>query len=182
MGVELAHICRASFDKIVPFFVKEQSFRSCLCVNCYKAKLITVGLHENWATLHHGANAGDRCSCTCDFCEGGCGGFLKNKSPKTVFSMGKFSDSLLCTKEHLYEGKAGKPILGHRLACVSGHCPDCQKKQECFFKCPRHQGDVIGPSSPSPSPSTGDSGEQPGIIHWKEFANVEEPDRPSPPR
>ena len=186
-GVEVDHICRASFDKRLPFNVKEQSLRSCLCVNCYKAKLITTGLHENWAALHSGTTAGAACSCTCDFCKGsngngGCDIFLKNKSPKSVFSMKDFSDSLLCPKEVLYSGRTGDPVEGHRLACVSGHCMDCRKKQELFFKCPQHQGDATRPFPTSSSSFTGDAGERPGIITWKEFTDVDDAGRPKSPR
>lgn len=88
--------------------------------------------------------------------------------------MADFSDSLLCPKKVLYSGRAGHPVEGHRLACVSGHCMDCRKKQEQFFNCPRHQGGANRPSPPSSSSFTGDAGERPGIITWKEFTNVDD--------
>lgn len=180
-GVEVDHMCRKSFDKILPFFVKEQSPRSCLCVNCYKGKLISIGLSENWSVLHHGAKVGDSCSCTCSFCkEVGCGNFLRYESDKSVFSMGKFSDLLMCEKEHLYTGRVGE-VEAHRLACVSGHCKECKSKQDRFFQCPRHRG--VAHRHLASSVSTGVACEAPGHnIQWKEFTTVDETGRPNPTR
>ncbi|CAB1101808.1 unnamed protein product [Ectocarpus sp. CCAP 1310/34] len=36
---------------MVPFYVVEHSLRSCLCVHCYRAKLITVAPCQLWSTL-----------------------------------------------------------------------------------------------------------------------------------
>lgn len=178
-GVETDHMSRSAFDKIIPFNVKEQSLRTCLCVNCYKAKLITAGLCENWPTLHHGDNEGDPCSCACDFCKAGCGDFLKYASPKAVFSMGDFSDGLLCPKEKLYIGRTGEEVDGHRLACVSGHCVDCQDRQARFFACPRHQ--TVTPPL-VPSSTAGAAGERSETICWKEFTVVDDAVQPIPRR
>lgn len=170
-------MCRASFDKLVPFFVKEQSPRSCLCVYCYKAKLITISLCENWSTLHSGATPSDPCSCRCAFCkEVGCAGFLPYDAPNTVFSMAKFSNLLLCKKERLYTGRAGEKVRGHRFACVSGHCKDCQHKQDRFFNCPRHRT-AVHQHLDSARPPTGRDCAAPSHIQWKEFTNVEETGR-----
>ncbi|CAM9447743.1 unnamed protein product, partial [Hapterophycus canaliculatus] len=176
--VEVTQICRASFEKVIPFNVKEQSLRSCLCVYCYKAKLITIALHENWANLHHGQTAGAPCSCTCDFCtDGGCVEFLSNKSPKTVFSMGEVSNKLLCPMVRLYVGRDGEAAEGHRTACVLGHCVECQSRRDRFFECPRHRNGVSCPPSSSSTPpvgdaSVGDAGEQAITLQWKEFTDV----------
>lgn len=103
--VEVDTISPASFDKPIPFFVTEQSERSCLCVHCYRAKLGSVALRTHWSTLHHGDTPGSPCTCTCDLCveDGGCGSFLPYAAANEVFSMGKLSDKLLCKKEFLYD-------------------------------------------------------------------------------
>ncbi|CBJ33599.1 conserved unknown protein [Ectocarpus siliculosus] len=174
---EIASISRSSFDKMVPFYVVEQSIRSCLCVHCYKAKLITVALYQLWPTLHHGDNSGSGCTCNCGFCsDGACRTFLPFATEKSVHGMGDLSDLLLCEKVFIYRGQNGKDVKAHRSVCVSGHCPTCQRKQAAFFGCPRHQGttDRRFPSSAAtlgacPSAMEG----QPGRVKWSMFTSVD---------
>lgn len=174
---EIASISRSSFDKMVPFYVVEQSIRSCLCVHCYKAKLITVALYQLWPTLHHGDNSGSGCTCNCGFCsDGACRTFLPFATEKSVHGMGDLSDLLLCEKVFIYRGQDGKDVKAHRSACVSGHCPTCQRKQAAFFGCPRHQGttDRRFPASTAtlgacPSAMEG----QPGRVKWSMFTSVD---------
>ncbi|CAN0315176.1 unnamed protein product [Ectocarpus sp. 6 AP-2014] len=174
---EIASISRSSFDKMVPFYVVEQSIRSCLCVHCYKAKLITVALYQLWPTLHHGDNSGSGCTCNCGFCsDGACRTFLPFATEKSVHGMGDLSDLLLCEKVFIYRGQDGKDVKAHRSVCVSGHCPTCQRKQAAFFGCPRHQGttDRRFPASTAtlgacPSAMEG----QPGRVKWSMFTSVD---------
>lgn len=128
--IEIGTISRTSFNKAVPFNVVEQSLRSCLCVHCYKAKLVTISLCTIWTTLHQGATQGSACMCECDLCrDGGCSTFLPYASVKDVNSMGNLSDLLLCPKEYLYTPRHdGIVFEAHRLACMSGQCPQCRHK------------------------------------------------------
>ena len=183
--VEVPFISRAAWNQRVPFNVVEQSLRSCLCVHCHKAKLITVALCQLWPILHAKGSDG-KCGCTCDLCKhGGCDSFLPFANPKAVNGMGLLSDKLLCAKEFLYMGADGKSVEAHKSACVSGFCPDCKEKQERFFKCPLHKGDASRrfAASSSSLPTHGDPvGGQPGMVQWKMFTTVDENGRPVVPR
>lgn len=183
----MSEISRASFDKIVPFFVMEQSPRSCLCVHCYKAKLITIALCELWPTLHHGATPGSRCTCECELCiDGSCKALLPYANPQAVFSMGGLSNKLLCDPVFLRTGADGVDVTAHKSKCVSGHCLLCRRKQERFFKCPRNQGDadrVWPPLCRPVSPGNDNNQGPPGLVQWKIFAKVHDPGRtPDPDR
>lgn len=156
----------------------EQSLRSCLCVHCYKAKLITIALFSIWETLHQGATPGSACTCECDLCkDGGCVAFLPYASTKTIKSMGNLSDLLLCSKENLYSPQSGEAFEAHRSACVSGQCPQCRRKQDRFFGCPQHKGDAqrrVHPSTPNAERSTATPSQgPPGEIRWKAFTTVD---------
>ncbi|CAN0309219.1 unnamed protein product [Ectocarpus sp. 6 AP-2014] len=181
--VEVGSISKKSFEDIMPFYVVEQSPRSCLCVHCYKAKLATVSLVKMWPTLHHGETTGAACSCTCDLCSsaGGCKEFLPYSSPKEVSSMGKLSDKLMCDKIFLYTATGnGKAISAHSSVCVSGNCPRCKERQDRFFGCPRNRGGIdrdLGPASTSSStihPAGRTSG---GTVEWSMFDTVDEAGR-----
>lgn len=178
-GVEVREVSRAYFDKLVPFYVVEQSLRSCLCINCYQGKLAAISLCENWATLH-GSPSGAACTCTCEFCTSGdgCGKFLPYTSPKTVFSMGEVSERLLCPPEFPYTTKDGRDVKAHRLACVSGHCPHCKRRQDAFFGCPLHNGDAERQLSSSSEPNTSSANytqlSLPRSIQWREFTVVDD--------
>ncbi|CAM9273681.1 unnamed protein product [Ectocarpus sp. 8 AP-2014] len=181
--VEVGSISKKAFEDIIPFYVVEQSPRSCLCVHCYKAKLATVSLVKMWPTLHHGETTGAPCSCTCDLCSyaGGCKDFLPYSSPKEVSSMGKLSDKLMCDKIFLYTAAGnGQAISAHSSVCVSGNCPRCKEKQDRFFGCPRNRGGTdrdLGPASTSSSsihPAGRPSG---GTVEWSMFDTVDEAGR-----
>ena len=177
--VELGHISQASFAKLIPFFVVEQSERSCLCVHCYRAKLSAVALRQLWPTFHQGPSPGDACTCTCDLCtgpDGGCAAFLPVSEPDTVFSMGGLSDKLLCEQKFLYTSKAGgKPVTAHTSVCVEGHCVKCKKKRDRFFNCPRHRGDA---DRPLVRLGLTEPGLRPGEVRWDMFTAVDEGDAP----
>lgn len=150
--IEVPEISRASFDPLIPFNVVEQSSRSCLCVYCFKAILLTIALYDLWpilhqGILHQGATPGSACTCDCDLCKNsGCVDYLPYNSRKAVYSMGKFSDKHVCAKEFLYTSEDGTRVESYKLACVAGTCPKCKRMQDVFFKCPRHKG---GPQSPA---------------------------------
>lgn len=132
--VEAASISRASFDKLVPFYVVEQSSRACLCVYCYKAKLITIGLFDLWSTLHRGETPASPCTCKCSLCDGGgCTDYLPYRTRKHVYSMGSFSDLHMCEKEDLYTSRDGTRVQAHKSTCVTGNCLKCRRKQADFF-------------------------------------------------
>ncbi|CAM9827844.1 unnamed protein product [Ectocarpus fasciculatus] len=181
--VEVGSISKKSFEDIIPFYVVEQSPRSCLCVHCYKAKLATVSLVKLWPTLHHGETTGAACSCTCDLCTsaGGCKDFLPYSSTKEVSSMGKLSDKLMCDKIFLYTAAGnGTAISAHSSACVSGNCPRCKEKQERFFRCPRNKGGTdrhFGPASSSSSSIHPARPTSSGTVEWSMFDNVDEAGR-----
>lgn len=178
----MGHISRKAFDDIIPFYVVEQSPRSCLCVHCYKAKLASTSLVKLWPTLHHGETHGAPCSCACDLCtsDGGCKDFLPYSSTKEVFSMGAFSDKLMCDKVFLYTATGdGKPIKAHSSVCVSGYCPRCKERQNRFFGCPRNQGSADRVLLPSSTASAGSHPSTPsgGTVEWSMFDTVDEAGR-----
>ena len=181
---EVSSISKASFTKLIPFYVVEQSFRCCICVHCYRGKLVTIALCELWPDLHRGATTGSPCDCQCDFCrDGGCATFLPYAGPNDVFSMGRLSDKLLCPKEHLYPTRDGGRVEAHRAACVSGTCPKCQRTQDRFFGCPRNQGDAarqVKPRAETPTTTTENLSQRPpGIIGWNMFTTVDEKGLPA---
>lgn len=171
--VETNYISPTSFAKLIPFFVVEQSERSCLCVHCYRSKLSTIALRKHWSTLHQGATPGSPCTCSCDLCtkDGGCAAFLTYAATNEVFSMGNLSDKLLCDKEFLYKStEGGKRVLAHRSVCVSGHCPQCRQKQARLFDCPRNHGGV---DRALVHPHPMESNERPGELQWDMFTTVD---------
>lgn len=178
--VEVPSISRASFNKLVPFYVVEQSLRCCLCVHCYRGKLATIALCEHWSTLHQGTTPGSACDCTCELCkEGGCATYLPYETPKAVSSMGNLSDKLLCDKVDLYSKREGGRVSAHKSVCVSGFCSKCSHKQDRFFGCPRNQGDAqrqLVPPLRNPNPySTADPSQgPPGEMRWSMFTTVDE--------
>lgn len=180
--VEVPHISRTSFDKVVPFYVVEQPSRACLCDVCYKAKLITIALFDHWPLLHRGATLGSPCTCECDLCRNdGCKEYLPYTSRKSIYSMGKFSDLHMCEKEHLYTTTDGTPVASHRSTCVTGNCPECKAKQDRFFSCPRHKGGperqlypVPTTASSSGNATSSSDGPPPGEVSWLMFTDVDE--------
>lgn len=157
----------------MPFFVVDQSLRCCLCVHCYRGKLITIALCELWSALHQGATPGSTCTCTCDLCKhGGCATFLPYASPKAVDCMVDLSDLLLCDKVMLYTARDGTRVAAHRSACVSGQCSHCRKKQDRFFGCPQH--DATRRMYPSAPNTDGPSAGPPGEVLWRMFTSVDE--------
>ncbi|CAM9567752.1 unnamed protein product [Ectocarpus sp. 12 AP-2014] len=182
---EVGSMSRRSFDKMVPFYVVEQSLRSCLCVHCYRVKLITVALCQLWSTLHHGDTSDSGCTCTCGFCsDGACRTFLPFATAKSVHCTGDLSD-LLCEKVFLYRGQDGKYVKVHRSACVSGHCPTCQRRQAAFFGCPRHHGstDRRFPASSAALGAIASTSEgQAGKVKWSMFTAVDAEGRPTDAR
>ncbi|CAM9563467.1 unnamed protein product [Ectocarpus sp. 4 AP-2014] len=164
--VEVDHVSRSSFDKLVPFYDVEQSIRSCLCVHCYKAKLITMAVCDLWPILHGGATPDSACDCECGLCkDGGCTKYIPYSSSKTVHSMADFSDMLLCPKERLYVSADGTWVEAHRSACVSGNCLLCKRRQDIFFECPKNKGDAqrqVHSARPC------------GEVRWKNFTTVDE--------
>ncbi|CAM9944119.1 unnamed protein product [Hapterophycus canaliculatus] len=172
-SVEVECISRASFDKLVPFYVVEQSSRACLCVYCYKAKLITIGLFDLWTALHRGETSASPCTCECNLCRGGgCSDYLPYSSRKDVYSMGKFSDLHMCEKEDLYTSRDGTRVKAHKSICVTGNCLKCRGKQDDFFNCPRHKGGPQRPLYP-PSANPGE-GPPPGEVRWNMFTDVDD--------
>lgn len=155
--VEIRGVSRATFDKLVPFYVVEQSSRACLCDVCYKAKLITIALTDFWPTLHCGPTPGSPCTCECDLCGGnaGCKDYLPHTSSKAVYSMGPFSDAHMCEKEYLYNSSDGTKVSSHRSTCVNANCPDCRAKQDRVFSCPRKKGGLLRQLYPVPSSRSG---------------------------
>lgn len=177
--VEVPVISPASFDKLIPFFVVEQSERSCLCVHCYRAKLSVIALRTHWSTLHQGDAPGSPCTCVCDLCtkDGGCESFLPYAAPNEVFSMGGLSDKLLCSKEFLYRSReSGDSVEAHKSVCVSRQCYMCRQKQRVFFKCPRHHGDVHRRLL-HPRPVEGSR--EPGELRWEMFTTVDDGESPT---
>ncbi|CAM9649643.1 unnamed protein product [Ectocarpus sp. 13 AM-2016] len=183
---EVGSISRRSFDKMVPFYVVEQSLRSCLYVHCYRAKLITVALCQLWSTLHHGDTSDSGCTCTCGFCpDGACRTSLPFATAKSVHGMGDLSDLLLCEKVFLYRGQDGKDVKAHRSACVSGHCLTCQRRQAAFFRCPLHHGstDRRFPASSAALGAIASTSEgQAGKVKWSMFTAVDAEGRPTDAR
>ncbi|CAN0086092.1 unnamed protein product [Pylaiella littoralis] len=176
--VEVDRIGNTYFtNSLIPFYVLEQSLRSCICVHCYKAKLITKALCVLWPTLHRGDTPSSPCTCGCDLCkDGACSKYLPYDSSASVHSMANFSDMHLCAKERLYVSKDGTSIEAHKSACVSGHCLHCQRKQDRFFECPRNKGGLQRQVQPavSTTPATDATDEPPpGEIRWKIFTNVD---------
>ena len=173
--METPRISRISFDKLIPFYVVEQSNRSCVCATCYKARLSTTALHDLWKTLHRGSSPGTDCTCTCELCEnGGCIEYLPYDSRKEISSMGKFSDMHMCDQNSLYTSRDGTRVKAHTFACVSGHCAECERRQSIFFDCPRHKGGLQRQLY-ARSPTTGGSdGTPPGEITWNMFTDVDE--------
>ena len=86
---DIGSISRASFTKLIPFYVVEQSLRCCICVHCYRDKFVTITLCELWPDLHWGATTGSSCDCQCDLCRDfGCATFLPYAGPNAVSSWG----------------------------------------------------------------------------------------------
>lgn len=171
--VEVEKISRRSFDRLIPCYVVEQSNRSCLCVTCYKAKLVMIALYDFWATLHQGPTPDVACACECDLCkDGGCKDYLPYESRKDVYSMGKFSDAHMCPKEFLYISQDGTRVEAHKSTCVSGNCVECKRKQAVFFGCPQHRGGAERHLYPSPREGT-----PAGELRWNMFTDVDEQGR-----
>lgn len=57
----------------------------------------------------------------------------------------------------------GSDVAAHKNACVMGYCLGCAKKQNQFFKCPKHRGISSGGSS------TGE-----GELKWEVFVLVDD--------
>ncbi|CAN0357792.1 unnamed protein product [Ectocarpus sp. 6 AP-2014] len=172
--VEVPSISRPSFDKIIPFYVVEQSLRSCICVHCYKAKLVTKGLCDLWPNLHQGSTPGSKCDCECELCkDGGCAEYLPYGSSKAVHSMADFSDMLMCPKEQLYCSEDGTLVDAHKAVCVSGHCLLCKQKQERFFDCPKNKGNADRQLNPAAGPAQVGA-PPPGEVRWKNFTTVDD--------
>lgn len=172
--VERASISWKSFCDLVPFYVVDQSQRSCLCVQCYRGKLMTTALYELWPTLHCGATPGSPCTCTCPLCaSGGCVDYLPYTSSKTVHSMSKFSDKHMCAMKHLYTASNGTPVHAHGSTCVSGDCLRCARKLRAFFDCSRNKGGAD--RQLQPVPSTPSSASTPaGEVRWITYTDVDE--------
>ncbi|CAM9863005.1 unnamed protein product [Ectocarpus fasciculatus] len=172
--VEVPSISRPSFESVIPFYVVEQSLRSCICVHCYKAKLVTKGLCELWPTLHQGSTPGSECDCECELCkDGGCAEYLPYRSSKVVHSMADFSDKLMCPKEKLYRSEDGTLVDAHKAICVSGHCLLCKLKQDRFFDCPKHKGGADRQLNPAAGPAQVGA-PPPGEVRWKNFTTVDD--------
>lgn len=173
---------------MVPFYIVEQSSRACLCVYCYKAKLLTAALFDLWPTLHQGETPGSKCTCTCELCKDGkCVDYLPYKNRQAVYSMGNFNDGHMCAKEFLYTSKDGTRVEAHRATCVTGNCPDCKRKQDIFFDCPMHKGGAQRPLFTSVSTSSNDSsggqhGTPSGEVSWNMFTEVDERGNPTTTR
>ena len=96
--------------------------------------------------------------------------------------MRELSEKLLCPKEVLYEAADGKEVKAHRSVCVSGFCPECDKKQRRFFDCPRHRGDSPSdavPATPNSTSTPLHSHGPPSTVRWKMFTAVDENGRPT---
>ena len=173
-AVEVKRISWKAFDDLIPFYVIEQSNRSCLCPTCVKAKLMTVALDELWSTLHQGPTPGSACTCECNLCkDGGCVDYLPYPSRKSIHSMANFSEKHMCSKEYLYTSRDGMRVEAHKSTCVSGNCAECTRMQNVFFECPRHKGGTLGEASAA-SDANSRGRPTPGEVRWNMYTDVDE--------
>ena len=169
--METDRISRASFDKLVPFYVVKQSLRSCLCPHCYMGKLMMKSLVRVWPQLHCGDTQGSPCACSCHLCvDGGCTDFLPAESVKDVAGMGALCDLLLCEPVEIFKDDTGSVIKTHRNACVMGHCEKCRRRLRRFLQCPKHGRSIHDEAC--------DSGEAPAAapreLKWEVFVAIDE--------
>lgn len=169
--VEVGSISRAAFTKMIPFYVKKQSLRTCLCVHCFQGKLVMKSLVRNWPLFHRGETPGSPCDCSCNLCKDrGCANFLPVESEENVFGIGDLCEKLLCERVTIYRTDGGQDVSAHRNACIMGKCRECHAKMEKFRQCPKHKG-VTGRAAVAGGEAHGGHHEE---CRWETFAYADD--------
>lgn len=163
----------------MPFYVIEQSSRSCLCVYCYKAKLLTVALYDLWPTLHQGSTPGLVCTCQCELCKGGGGASTSyrtsHENPFTAWA--SLATSSTCARRSSCILRMTGPESMHTGRHVSLGTASTTPVSRIFFKCPRNKGRAERQLFPTTSDTFSSSGSHegppPGEISWDMFTEVD---------